>query len=74
MWPGSRLAFFEVVKEPLWEDFDIQYLSKNRFGFLGSGFAKYEFGSAGESSPYLNGEFIHTRPKKEVETMIESSK
>lgn len=70
MWPGSRLAFFEAVKTPQWEDYDIQYHSGNRFGFLGSGFAPYEYGESGESSPYLNGEFVPTRPRNEVEQMI----
>ncbi|KAE8421771.1 hypothetical protein BDV36DRAFT_291885 [Aspergillus pseudocaelatus] len=74
MWPGSRLAFFEAVKTPQWEDYDIQYHSGNRFGFLGSGFAPYEFGEQGESSPYLNGDFVPTRHEHELREMIAKEK
>jgi hypothetical protein len=34
----------------------------------------YEFGASGESSPYLNGDFVHTLPKKEVEERIAKSR
>ncbi|KAJ5774830.1 hypothetical protein N7457_009726 [Penicillium paradoxum] len=74
MWPGSRLAFFEAVKTPQWEDYDIQYHSNNRFGFMGSGFAPYEFSAKGESSPYLNGDFVPTLPRSKVEEMIADEK
>lgn len=73
MWPGSRLAFFEAVTTPQFEDFDIEYHSGNRFGFLGSGFAKYEFAEDGEISPYLNGDFVTARPAEEILGMIEKS-
>ncbi|KAJ5808608.1 hypothetical protein N7474_009877 [Penicillium riverlandense] len=74
MWPGSRLLFFEAVKDPQWEDYEIEYRSGNRFGFFGSGFVPYEFGAAGESSPYLNGDFVHALPRKEVEERIAKSR
>lgn len=43
MWPGSRLAFFEAIKAPNFEDYNVAYWSSNRFSFLGSGFAWFEF-------------------------------
>ncbi len=41
IWPGSRLHYFEVMKEPRFEDFDIQYLG-NRFAYFGNGFTSTE--------------------------------
>ena len=41
IWPGSRLHYFEVMKEPRFEDFDIQYLG-NRFAYMGNGFTSTE--------------------------------
>ena len=74
MWPGSRLAFFEAVKTPNFEDYDIEYFSQNRFGFLGSGFAWYEFREDGDTTPYLDGEFKTALPRKRVQELIEQSK
>ncbi|KAL3441401.1 FAD/NAD(P)-binding domain-containing protein [Aspergillus insuetus] len=37
IWPGSRLHWFESLKEPRYEDFDIEY-SGNRFSYLGNGY------------------------------------
>lgn len=70
MWPGSRLAFFEAVTAPQWEDFDIQYHGGNRFAFLGSGFAGYEYSEDGENTPYLDGDFVPALPREEVRALI----
>jgi hypothetical protein len=35
-WPGSRLHYFESLKELRYEDFDIEYLG-NRFAYMGNG-------------------------------------
>ncbi|KAF2166698.1 hypothetical protein M409DRAFT_66316 [Zasmidium cellare ATCC 36951] len=43
MWPGSRLHFFEAVRTPRWEDFEIRHVERNRFAYLGDGFTKREF-------------------------------
>lgn len=43
MWPGSRIHFFETMKEPRWEDYNLKYTTSNRFGYLGNGFAAREF-------------------------------
>lgn len=44
IYPGSRLHFFELLKAPRYEDFDITYWNEmNRFAFLGNGFATREF-------------------------------
>lgn len=43
MFPGSRLVFFKLLAEPRYEDYDIRYLSRNPFEFLGTGFTIGEF-------------------------------
>ncbi|CAI7674093.1 unnamed protein product [Penicillium viridicatum] len=43
MWPGSRIHFFETMKQPRWEDYNLGYTTSNRFGYLGNGFAAREF-------------------------------
>jgi hypothetical protein len=43
MWPGSRIHFFETMKAPRWEDYNLKYTTSNRFGYLGNGFAAREF-------------------------------
>lgn len=70
MWPGSRLAFFEVVKTPNLEDYDIKYFSANRFGFLGAGFAAYEFRQGADSSPYLDDHYTPAASRRWVKEKI----
>jgi hypothetical protein len=41
IWPGSRLHYFEVLKKPRYEDFDVEYLG-NRFSYLGNGYTSTE--------------------------------
>ena len=52
IWPGSRLHYFEVLKEPRYEDFDIDYLGGdrggNRFAFMGNGYTYAELEKEGE--------------------------
>jgi len=42
IWPGSRLLYFEVHKEPRYEDFEIEYFTGNPWAFLGNGFTLKE--------------------------------
>lgn len=42
MWPGSRLHFFETMRQPRWEDYKLRHLESNRFAYLGNGFAARE--------------------------------
>lgn len=42
MWPGSRIHFFETMKNVRWEDYDIKHLKSNRFAYLANGFASRE--------------------------------
>ena len=42
-WPGSRVHYLTMLQKPRFEDFDIDYVSDNRFNFLGNGFDVREF-------------------------------
>lgn len=74
MWLGSRLAFFKAVKSPNLQDYDIEYWSSNRFGYLGSGFAWYEFREDRDTTPYLDGDFVPALPWKQVQERIAKSR
>jgi hypothetical protein len=74
MWPGSRISFIETVKEPQWEDYDIQYQSKNRFSFLGNGFHISEFIPNGDITPYLNCELENTPPQERMKQIVEETR
>ncbi|CAH0054232.1 unnamed protein product [Clonostachys solani] len=43
MYPGSRVHFFDLLSQPRYEDFEIKYMSNNRWEFLGNGFSLREF-------------------------------
>jgi cation diffusion facilitator CzcD-associated flavoprotein CzcO len=42
-WPGSRVHYMEMLQKPRFEDFDITYMTENRWNFLGNGFDIREF-------------------------------
>lgn len=62
MWPGSRLAFFALMEEVNWEDYDIKYWNKNRWAWLGSGFSTNEFDGS-ETAYYLDLNWQDATPK-----------
>lgn len=41
-WSGSSLHYLELMSTPRWEDYDIKYLSSNRYNFLGNGKTRRE--------------------------------
>ncbi|KAJ9157859.1 FAD/NAD-P-binding domain-containing protein [Pleurostoma richardsiae] len=43
MYPGSRVHFFELLRSPRYEDYDIKYMSNNQWEYLGNGFHMREF-------------------------------
>lgn len=43
MFPGSRVLLAEVIASPRFEDYNMEYWSRNRFSFLGNGFSKREY-------------------------------
>ena len=42
VWPGSRLSWFEALREPRFEDFAYTYETTNRFQYFGNGFTQRE--------------------------------
>ena len=53
MWPGSRLSYFEALREPNFEDYEIEHWSGNHFGYLGNGFVDYDFTGETDITWYL---------------------
>lgn len=51
-WPGSSLHYLETLSTPRWEDYDIKYVERNRFAYLGNGSTKRER-DGGDLSYYL---------------------
>ncbi|KAG4424001.1 hypothetical protein IFR04_002843 [Cadophora malorum] len=58
VWAGSRLHYFEVMKNVRWEDYDITYWTKNRFQFLGNGYTQCELDPAGDPVWYFDDPFV----------------
>ena len=52
MWPGSRIHFFETMKDVRWEDYKVKHMETNRFAYLANGFASRE-GDGRDLSWYL---------------------
>jgi len=57
IYPGSRLHFFELLKEVRWEDYDLSYRTGNRFQFLGNGYTFTEQSPDGDPVWYFDDEF-----------------
>lgn len=54
IWPGSRLHYFEALKEPRYEDFHIVYLAASRFAFFGNGYTETELDMESNSVWYFD--------------------
>jgi len=60
VWPGSSLHYIEAIRQPRYEDFEIDYLGpgkKNMWAFLGMGTVQ-ALVKKEDPSPYLNAEAI----------------
>jgi hypothetical protein len=56
VWPGSSLHYIEAIRQPRYEDFEIEYLGparKNPWAFLGMGTVR-ALVEKEDASPYLN--------------------
>ncbi|KAJ4262903.1 hypothetical protein NW762_006516 [Fusarium torreyae] len=42
VWPGSSIHFMEMIANPRWEDFNIDYINANPFMFMGNGISQHE--------------------------------
>ncbi|KAK5989781.1 FAD-binding monooxygenase moxY [Cladobotryum mycophilum] len=68
IWPGSRLHYFEALKDPRYEDFDIVYRSKNRFQFMGNGYTEEEVRPDGNPVWYFDDPFCKTTHQDGIST------
>lgn len=58
IYPGSRLHYFEMLKEVRYEDYEIVYRSANRFQFMGNGYTETELDPDGDPVWYFDDEFV----------------
>lgn len=59
IYPGSRLHFFEVLKNVRWEDYEIAYGGNgNCFQFMGNGFTEVEADPEGDPVWYFDDPFV----------------
>lgn len=67
LWPGSSIHAVKSLETPRWEDFEMDYVDGNEFGWFGDGWAVAEKVSDPEGlSWYLNGtRFLHERLDEE---------
>lgn len=67
VWPGSSNHYLELIRQPRYEDFEIQYENKNPWAFLGMGYAmcNAKFPDS-DVSPYLQLENIDPKWLKAI--------
>ncbi|RFU26023.1 hypothetical protein B7463_g10312, partial [Scytalidium lignicola] len=58
IYPGSRLHYFEMLKTPRYEDYEIVYRNKNRFQFMGNGYTHTELDPDGDPVWYFDDPFV----------------
>ena len=58
IYPGSRLHYFEMLKNVRYEDYDITYRTNNRFQFMGNGYTQCELSVDGDPVWYFDDEFV----------------
>ena len=70
IWPGSSLHYQQIIKQPRYEDFEIQYFEKNPWAMLGMGWTVEDRQGPknADVSPYLSVENID--PKWSVRILI----
>ncbi|KAI7280561.1 putative sterigmatocystin biosynthesis monooxygenase [Hortaea werneckii] len=56
VWPGSSMHYQQVISQPRYEDFEIQYNDRNIWAFLGMGYTveNRQGPKEADCSPYLN--------------------
>ncbi|KAH6664823.1 cyclohexanone monooxygenase [Halenospora varia] len=58
IYPGSRLHYFEMLKDVRYEDYDITYWTNNRFQFMGNGYTETEISVDGDPVWYFDDPFV----------------
>jgi len=51
-WPGSTLHYLEAIREPRWDDWEIEYTG-NRFSWLGNGISQTEWDPTADLGYYI---------------------
>lgn len=59
IYPGSRLHYFEMLKNVRFEDYEITYRSENRFQFMGNGYTLTELDPNGDPVWYFDDPFVN---------------
>ncbi|KEY73043.1 hypothetical protein S7711_06117 [Stachybotrys chartarum IBT 7711] len=52
-WPGSTLHYLEAMREPRWDDWEVNY-SGNRFSWLGNGISQTEWEPTADLGYYIS--------------------
>lgn len=58
IWAGSRLHYYEALKNVRYEDYEITYWTGNRFQFLGNGYSQCEVEEDGDVVWYFDDPFV----------------
>jgi hypothetical protein len=58
IYPGSRLHYFEMLKNVRYEDYEITYRSENRFQFMGNGYTHVELDPDEDAVWYFDDPFV----------------
>lgn len=59
VYPGTNVAFIEMMRDPRWEDYNFEYHDKaTRYSVFGSGFTVGEVEGRGRSNHFLDR--LHT--------------
>ena len=67
IYPGSRLHWFEMLKTPRYEDYEIRYRTDNRFQFMGMRFWYLQKASADDfHRQRLYGDRIRSRRRSRL--------
>jgi len=66
VYPGSSNHYIDVIQDPRFEDFEIQYLHQNPWAHLGMGTALVNTKTDGDLSPYLQLKNIDPRWLKAI--------
>ncbi|KAF2729694.1 FAD/NAD(P)-binding domain-containing protein [Polyplosphaeria fusca] len=61
VWPGSSLHYIDVIREPRYEDFGIEYMHKNMWAHLGMGWDRSRLVEKPDFSPYIQLENLDPR-------------
>jgi hypothetical protein len=58
VYPGSRLHYFEMLREVRWEDYELEYWTSNRWQFMGNGYTQTELDPEGDPVWYFDDPFV----------------